>query len=210
MWQQWESCIAILKYHSCYEIPWSSSKGHAISDVEVLSESLLVNLQSWTGQWVNPRLLLMINICLADTFHKPGLKMHSKILYHLISVVNGNVIKAPLWDSAAQGNLPDDNIKYVKQEMTQLLITSFPNMQPVQIEVKSFTSVHHFKQPLLSPCFFAYWISRILKAISAICCSGLCSWWDLKPSRATTWSACDITLQYKEDMDNVSLWCCIT
>ena len=39
----------------------------------------------------------------ADTFHKPGFKMHARILNHLFSVASGNVVKAPLWDVAAKG-----------------------------------------------------------------------------------------------------------
>lgn len=39
----------------------------------------------------------------ADTFHKPGFKMHARILHHLFSVASGDVVKAPLWDVAAKG-----------------------------------------------------------------------------------------------------------
>lgn len=39
----------------------------------------------------------------ADTFHKPGFKMHARILHHLFEVAGSDVIKAPLWDSAAKG-----------------------------------------------------------------------------------------------------------
>ena len=59
--------------------------------------------------------------------------MHSKILYQLVTVVKGNVIRAPLADGA--GSQPTDNVTFVKQQMTQLLVASFPNMQPSQIEV---------------------------------------------------------------------------
>lgn len=41
--------------------------------------------------------------CCADTFHKPGFKMHARILHHLFSVASGDVVKAPLWDVAAKG-----------------------------------------------------------------------------------------------------------
>ena len=39
----------------------------------------------------------------ADTFHKPGFKMHARILHHLFSVAGSDVVKGPLWDAAAQG-----------------------------------------------------------------------------------------------------------
>ena len=77
----------------------------------------------------------------ADTFHKPGLKMQARILAHLINVVKSNIVRAPLWDVANQGaNPPPDNTTYVQQQMTQLLVSSFPNMQAAQIEV-TFTSL---------------------------------------------------------------------
>lgn len=72
----------------------------------------------------------------ADTFHKPGLKMQAKILAHLLNVVKNNILRGPLWDVSSQGaNPPPDNATYVQQQMTQLLVSSFPNMQAVQIEV---------------------------------------------------------------------------
>lgn len=43
--------------------------------------------------------------CRADTFHKPGFKMHARILHHLFSVAGSDVVKAPLWDAAAKGAL---------------------------------------------------------------------------------------------------------
>ena len=59
--------------------------------------------------------------------------MHSRILFHLIAVVKGNVIREPLSDAA--GSQAADNVTFVKQQMTQLLVASFPNMQAAQIEV---------------------------------------------------------------------------
>ena len=72
----------------------------------------------------------------ADTFHKPGLKMHAKILHHLFKVVGSDVIKAPLWDVTAQGPTAfPNNAAFVHQRVSQLLSTSFPNMRPQQVEV---------------------------------------------------------------------------
>jgi CRM1 C terminal len=39
----------------------------------------------------------------ADTFHKPGFKMHARILHHLFGVASSDVIKAPLWDVTTKG-----------------------------------------------------------------------------------------------------------
>ena len=73
----------------------------------------------------------------ADTFHKPGFKMHVKILHHLFGVVSGDVIKAPLWDVAALGPAAyPSNAVFVHHHVTQLLTTSFPNMRAPQVEVR--------------------------------------------------------------------------
>ena len=73
----------------------------------------------------------------ADTFHKPGFKMHVKILHHLFGVVGGDVIKAPLWDVAALGPAAyPSNAVFVHHHVTQLLTTSFPNMRAQQVEVR--------------------------------------------------------------------------
>ncbi len=42
-------------------------------------------------------------VAFADTFHKPGFKMHARILHHLFGVASGDVVKGPLWDIAAKG-----------------------------------------------------------------------------------------------------------
>ena len=73
----------------------------------------------------------------ADTFHKPGFKMHVKILHHLFGVVGSDVIKAPLWDVAALGPAAyPSNAVFVHHHVTQLLTTSFPNMRAPQVEVR--------------------------------------------------------------------------
>ena len=37
----------------------------------------------------------------ADTMHKPGFKLHARILHHLFGVAASGVIKEPLWDVAS-------------------------------------------------------------------------------------------------------------
>lgn len=50
----------------------------------------------------------------------------------------GDAIKAPLWDVAAQGPAAfPSNAAYVQQYVTQLLTTSFPNLRPQQVQVRS-------------------------------------------------------------------------
>lgn len=82
----------------------------------------------------------MLTLCApcADSFHKPGFKMHTKILHHLFRIVSEDAIKAPLWDTAALGPTAfPNNAAYVHQQVSQLLTTSFSNLRPQQVEVSS-------------------------------------------------------------------------
>lgn len=61
--------------------------------------------------------------------------MQARILHHLFRCVSSDVIKAPLWDVSNQGATAfPNNVAYVQQQVSQLLATSFPNMQPQQVE----------------------------------------------------------------------------
>jgi exportin-1 len=71
---------------------------------------------------------------LTDTFHKPGFKMQARILHHLFGVVQGDAIKAPLWDVAAAGPAAyPSNAAFVQAHVAELLATSFPNLRPQQV-----------------------------------------------------------------------------
>lgn len=73
--------------------------------------------------------------------------MHAKILHHLFTIVNTDVIKAPLWDTAALGpSTFPNNAAFVHQHVSQLLTTSFPNLRPQQVEVCALAS------PCCLPC----------------------------------------------------------
>lgn len=39
---------------------------------------------------------------MTDTFHKPGFKMHVRILHHLFTVCQDGTVQGPLWDTSAQ------------------------------------------------------------------------------------------------------------
>jgi exportin-1 len=104
-----------------------------LSEMLTMFDSSDVATQFYQSYYMN--LVREIFAVLTDTFHKPGLKMQSKILHHLFLVVSSDVIKAPLWDVAAQGPTAfPNNSTYVNQQVSQLLTTSFPNMQPRQVE----------------------------------------------------------------------------
>ena len=77
-----------------------------------------------------------ILLCCADSFHKPGFKLHAKILHHLFTIVNSGVIKAPLWDEAAKGPTAyPNNAVFVHEFVSDLLSRSFPNLRPAQLQV---------------------------------------------------------------------------
>lgn len=72
----------------------------------------------------------------ADSFHKPGFKLHAKILHHLFTIVNSGVITAPLWDEAAKGPTAyPNNAVFVHEFVSDLLSRSFPNLRPAQLKV---------------------------------------------------------------------------
>ena len=71
---------------------------------------------------------------MTDSFHKPGFKMHAQILQHLFCMVDGDgpaPLSVPLWDVATRGPAAyASNGAFVREHVTQLLSTSFPNMAP--------------------------------------------------------------------------------
>ena len=72
--------------------------------------------------------------------HKPGFKLQARILHHLFGMANNDAIRAPLWDVASTsggvGAYPN-NSAFVHSQLSLLLQSSFPNLRPQQIEVRS-------------------------------------------------------------------------
>lgn len=81
------------------------------------------------------QLLQEIFAVMTDSFHKPGFKLHAHILHHLFNVVEfPNVITAPLWDVAIKGpNFYPSNAAFVRDHVTTMLSTSFPNLTQPQV-----------------------------------------------------------------------------
>jgi len=77
------------------------------------------------------RLLQEILGVLTDTFHKPGLAMHSLILSNLFRIVSSGSITIPLWN---EGNF-SNNQEYVRQQTFTLISRAFQNLTRQQIEV---------------------------------------------------------------------------
>ena len=117
----------------------------------------------------------------ADTFHKPGLKMHAKILHHLFTIVNTDVIKDPLWDTAALGpSAFPNNAAFVHQHVSQLLTTSFPNLRPQQVEVRVHVQRCCHVQVLLKPVHIGQAVSRecMRHGSLGLMCHSHCFWSD--------------------------------
>lgn len=73
---------------------------------------------------------------MTDTFHKPGFKLHARILHHLFALARsdgGTGLAAPLWEGGAPGAHPS-NAAYVTGAVTALLATSFPNLRPGTVD----------------------------------------------------------------------------
>lgn len=82
-----------------------------------------------------PDAVMPVPACLtADSFHKPGFKSQARILHHLFTILDANVVKAPLWDVAAKGpGAFPNNAAFVRVHVIGLLSTSFPNLTQPQV-----------------------------------------------------------------------------
>jgi hypothetical protein len=101
--------------------------------------------------------------------------MHAKILHHLFTIVNTDVIKAPLWDTAALGpSAFPNNAAFVHQHVSQLLTTSFPNLRPQQVEVHTFPHARArvSKRQKKDWCVFSCIATKYksLNFLSPLCC----------------------------------------
>ncbi|PNH03912.1 Exportin-1 [Tetrabaena socialis] len=110
-------------------------------------------------------LLNEILAVMTDSFHKPGLKSQARILHHLFTILDANVVKAPLWDVAAKGaGAYPTNSAFVRVHVVGLLSTSFPNLTQAQVaacvsgmfEYKDFSAFkHHLRDFLVQTKQFA-------------------------------------------------------
>lgn len=68
---------------------------------------------------------------LTDGEHKSGFRYQAIILAHLFEIVESGLLEAPLYSATEQFT---DNRAFVKDFLANMLRTSFPHLQPVQIE----------------------------------------------------------------------------
>ena len=100
---------------------------------------------------------------MTDTFHKPGFKLHARILHHLFGLARPTAeggLPAPLWEGPGAAELAAaagtdgaaastssvgavdpstgmpwaSNAAFVAASVSSLLSTSFPNLRPTQVE----------------------------------------------------------------------------
>lgn len=72
---------------------------------------------------------------MTDRLHKSGFKMHSTLLRHMFHLVQMNQVTAPLFDPTQQP-AGTTNPAFLRQHISQLLLTSFPNL--IQSQVSKF------------------------------------------------------------------------
>lgn len=125
--------------HEHFVVPWAFTiTSESISHLAVISIHLRAGSRvSSYGRSLLSGIIGVLWFGVSDTFHKPGFKLHARILHHLFSIVlEGSVIRAPLWDTQAKGpNAYSSNAEYARDAVTELLCNSFPNMQKPQVEV---------------------------------------------------------------------------
>lgn len=99
------------------------------------------------------QLLREVFAVLTDTFHKPGFVLQAHILHHLFSVVQSDVIKAPLWDDNLGPTAYPTNAVFIQSHVAEMLSTSFPNLRPQQVQaavvgMMELKEISSFKQHL--------------------------------------------------------------
>ncbi|CCH43345.1 Exportin-1 [Wickerhamomyces ciferrii] len=80
---------------------------------------------------------------ITDSDHKAGFKSQSQLLSKLIELVEGNIIKEPLY---TEGQAPQgtSNALFLHEYLANMLITAFPHLQPDQVEnfIKALIAQH--------------------------------------------------------------------
>ena len=66
---------------------------------------------------------------MTDGFHKPGFKLHALLLQNLFTIAEW-ISSPPLWTSPRRDQRIPSNTAFVKEHVSNLLTSSFPNMGP--------------------------------------------------------------------------------
>uniref|UniRef100_A0A6B2KWV4 Exportin-1 n=1 Tax=Arcella intermedia TaxID=1963864 RepID=A0A6B2KWV4_9EUKA len=78
-------------------------------------------------------LLSDVFFILTDTFHKSGIKLQSRLLLNLISLVESNKVVVPLWDTSKITDPKMNNRAFLREHITALLISAFSNLSRAEI-----------------------------------------------------------------------------
>ncbi|KAA8495821.1 Protein EXPORTIN 1A [Porphyridium purpureum] len=99
----------------------------------------------YVGYWFQRYFRMILNEILSvltDTLHKPGFKLQSLILMHLLGIVTSGVLKEPIWNqdnsqdnalATSNGTQPPSNPLFVRNHLMQTLSSAFPNMNEAQV-----------------------------------------------------------------------------
>lgn len=79
-------------------------------------------------------LLQDVFFVLTDTFHKSGFKLQATILSQMFDTVEKGGIRAPLWDPATIQDPSLNNQIYLRNYVTNLLVSAFTNLSRQQVE----------------------------------------------------------------------------
>ena len=69
---------------------------------------------------------------MTDRLHKSGFKMHATLLRHMFHLVQMNLVTVPLFDPATAPP-GQTNPAFLREHMSNLLVTSFPNVTKTQV-----------------------------------------------------------------------------
>ena len=176
------ACLAV---HVCARVSFALSMPHHVP-VLLLCCTWRTAPRGPPDPWICPApFQLPPDICrAADTMHKPGFKLHARILHHLFGVATSGVIKEPLWDTATtpggSSALPN-NAAWLHQHLTHLLSQNFPNLRPQQVEV--------------GPCPPAWLSGVVLQRVWMLHTSAGRLWLSHRQCRRTASSGCTYILR---------------
>eukprot|EP00173_Palmaria_palmata_P005479 Plantae.Rhodophyta-Palmaria_palmata.ctg982.p1 GENE.Plantae.Rhodophyta-Palmaria_palmata.ctg982~~Plantae.Rhodophyta-Palmaria_palmata.ctg982.p1 ORF type:complete len:649 (-),score=136.40 Plantae.Rhodophyta-Palmaria_palmata.ctg982:186-1850(-) len=79
---------------------------------------------------------------LCDSFHRPGFRLHASILIQLFAAIGSGRVTDPIWDqtnseeqalASSNGTVLPSNGVYLKNHLTRLLSSAFPNLSSTQV-----------------------------------------------------------------------------
>jgi exportin-1 len=87
-------------------------------------------------------ILRLACVVLCDSFHRPGFRLHASILIALFNAVGSGHVTEPVWNQSVpeeqalasnNGTLTPSNVVYLRNHLTKILSTAFPNLSAGQV-----------------------------------------------------------------------------